>query len=449
MRAMRFYILFLLLLVFATGRSQQTIPLVQIELLGVDISCAGRNDGAIRIALISGQGPVNYQWAGNGLTGSGQLINTDPIDIINNIPQGSYTFTVTDPAGVISTLQTAISDPPPLQGSVLIASNYKGYGVSCTGAQDGKISAGISGGTAPYYYKWSTGDITPTIDSLGVGVYGLTVTDVNNCSYTVSGNISAPPPIKSTIKTSGDRCYGQNQGFVEISNISGGVPPYRVSFDGSAPVSKFYFDQLTPGTYFFSIVDENQCEKDEAAILPIGVIFTLDIGLDSSMYTGDTLLYHLMVNRPLASVQWEPASSVLALDLENVLLFPPYTTEFKVTATDTIGCEVADFLNIRVFRKRDIYAPNVIDFNSLNTDNQYFTLYASGGVAEIASMRIYDRFHRLWFDKKNIPAGVPAEGWDGTHEGRIAFPGVYVWVAELRYTDGRKELRQGDLTVLR
>lgn len=446
--AMRFCFAFLFLLVLQP-LSAQSNAASNVDLLGVDISCAGLSDGAIRVSLSSGLGPINYQWSGNGLSGAGQLLGIDPIDIIKNLPAGIYTFTFTDPAGVVSSAQVAIAIPPALQGNIQVQSNYNGFAISCSGNTDGRITSGIIGGVPPYFYKWSTGRTDLVIDSLGVGTYQLTVTDGNNCAYTSSVTLKAPPPIKNTIKTGGDRCFGQNQGFVEINNLSGGVPPYKVIFDGDPPIAQFKYEDLAPGTYFFSVTDDNGCEKKEAAILPTGVIFTIDVGQDSLIYTGDTLLYKINSNRPLASAVWQPAIFTQSLGTDLVKLFPAYTTRFKLLATDTSGCAVEDEVLITVVRKRDVYVPNVFSLFAAQSENQTFTVYGSGGIREVESLRVYDRFGRLWFENYHFPINQPTAGWDGTWKGNTGFPGVFVWEMQVRFSDGRLEQMRGDVTLLR
>jgi len=57
--------------------------------------------------------------------------------------------------------------------------------VSCSGWNDGTVSANVSGGTPPYNYSWSTGDTTSQIDNLTEGMYIITISD-GVCSFTDS-----------------------------------------------------------------------------------------------------------------------------------------------------------------------------------------------------------------------------------------------------------------------
>ena len=53
------------------------------------------------------------------------------------------------------------------------------------------------------------------------------------------------------------------------------------------------------------------------------------------------------------------------------------------------------------------------------------------------------------FQKDLIFPAAETEGWDGYFKGREAPAGVYVFIAEVTYIDGRKEQIKGDFTLIR
>jgi hypothetical protein len=68
----------------------------------------------------------------------------------------------------------------------LVNSNYAGYNISCNHCFNGSITANVTGGAAPYTYTWNYGqnnlaNTSATINNLGVGRYGVSVTDANGC----------------------------------------------------------------------------------------------------------------------------------------------------------------------------------------------------------------------------------------------------------------------------
>lgn len=434
---------------FANPAGPDPVKVLGVEIQAIDISCIGQVDGILRVALIDGNSPVLYQWSGPGGSGSGQLSNIDPIDLKFNLPAGAYSFTLTDAIGALAMVQAVITEPAALQGNFEVLSDYNGYGVSCFYSLDGKVRAAVSGGTPPFTYVWSSGDNTEIADSLPVGICQISVLDFNNCPLSITGSLSAPPPIMAGLKAQGEKCLGQNIGAVEITSITGGVAPYQVIFDNQPPSAQTAWYNLSPGNYFLAIIDANGCRKDEGAVLPTGLELTLDIGSDSSMYTGDTLLYQLTSNRPLSAVTWTPPAQVFSLSPDQVLLFPDFSTTYIVSAVDTNGCIALDKVRITVHRNRSVYIPNVFAPESATPENGTFTVFGSGGIETVVSLRVFDRFGRLWFENNYFPVNQPDAGWPGNSGNERALPGVYLYQAVVRFTDGREETFLGDVTLLR
>jgi hypothetical protein len=64
-------------------------------------------------------------------------------------------------------------------------------------------------------------------------------------------------------------------------------------------------------------------------------------------------------------------------------------------------------------------------------------------------LRIFDRWGGLAFERVDALPNIPEHGWDGKANGEPINPGVFVWVAEVVYTDGKTETLTGDVTLLR
>jgi len=75
---------------------------------------------------------------------------------------------------------------PSSNGTLALNTTLVFYNATCLGAQNGTASVTAIGGTAPYYYTWSTGsnDSLSTNDSLAPGTYTVTITDAGNLSQT-------------------------------------------------------------------------------------------------------------------------------------------------------------------------------------------------------------------------------------------------------------------------
>ena len=129
--------------------------------------------------------------------------------------------------------------------------------VLCYGGNDGSIDLSVSGGTSPYVYSWSTGAVTEDIFGLSVGSYAVTVTDSNNCSVTLSINISQPlAPLSLGTIIQGVSCFGGNNGEIDLV-VNGGTTPY--SFIWSNGSTNEDLTNVSTGIYDVNVTDSNGC----------------------------------------------------------------------------------------------------------------------------------------------------------------------------------------------
>jgi gliding motility-associated-like protein len=120
---------------------------------------------------------------------------------------------------------------------------------------------------------------------------------------------------------------------------------------------------------------------------------------------------------------------------------------FSIRVTDAAGCVASDNITISVDKIRRIFVPTGF---SPNGDGENDRLLVHGqSSARVLDFRVYDRWGELLFEMENTKVNDPNEGWDGTFRGKESMPGVYVWVLEVQYQDGVKEILKGDTTLIR
>jgi gliding motility-associated-like protein len=149
------------------------------------------------------------------------------------------------------------------------------------------------------------------------------------------------------------------------------------------------------------------------------------------------------------SVVWEPTdANISCIECMDPTVWPYETTLYTATLTDTFGC--TDFATVRVFvdRRSKVYAPNAFSPNG-DKQNDYFTLYAGNQLDRINELKIFNRWGELVFENGNFDPGVEEMGWDGTWQGDLVNPAVFVWYAKVRLVDGTERILKGDVTVMR
>lgn len=137
-----------------------------------DVSCYGENDGNASISVSGGVLPYTYGWTPSG--GSS--------DIATNLVAGTYTVTVTDDDGCISTEDIVIGTP-----SEIIIGGIE-TNVQC-GVAAGSITTNVIGGTGIYTFDWNDSSTGTSLTGLSAGNYSVIVTDDSGCSATESYSI--------------------------------------------------------------------------------------------------------------------------------------------------------------------------------------------------------------------------------------------------------------------
>lgn len=146
---------------------------ISMSLIVQDVQCYNQPTGA---ALVEGDGgtpPLVVMWYENGT-----LIATG--EEITSMPAGEYSVILRDDNNCEAISYFSVSEPSKLE------LEYSITGASCRGNDDGSAVVFAQGGTYPYQFEWTTGDITEMVEFLIAGQYTVTVTDANNCFETIS-----------------------------------------------------------------------------------------------------------------------------------------------------------------------------------------------------------------------------------------------------------------------
>lgn len=170
-----------------------------------------------------------------GVPGYSYSWNTgDTASCLHAPPTGDYSVTVTDQAGCTAEFMSLKVREPYSPPSLTLLDSKQ---LLCAGDNDGFISAKINGGSKPYQYIWSNGQMgttvedTLTIQNLSKGNYSLTITDATGCTQTITNlKIIAADPLTPLIPgetVQHVHCKGLSDGMATLL-LEGGLPPYHV-----------------------------------------------------------------------------------------------------------------------------------------------------------------------------------------------------------------------------
>jgi gliding motility-associated-like protein len=322
-----------------------------------------------------------------------------------------------------------------------------------------ETTLGGPGNTPGVTNQWSAGVSDPTSPSPTVtneGTYSVTVTTPAGCTATDAVTITKDitPPI-ADISTSDVSCFGNNDGFITINSISGGTEPYLVSFNGSPFSDQKSFSNLGPGEHTIVIVDAVGCQTTLTFMVKEPVKVTVEIqgqfeGNDPVVELGDPITLQIVTTPPfneLDSVIWLPADLVECDTCEENVVYPTQQTTFKVIV-DEGGCRDENVLTVFVKKDHPIYVPNAFSPNG-DGANDFLQIYTGKEVKSIKSFLIFSRWGETVHEYYKFLPNYPDANWDGKHRGELMNPQVFTWFAEVEFVDGKVELFEGDVTLMR
>lgn len=196
-----------------------------------------------------------------------------------------------------------------------------------------------------------------------------------------------------------------------------------------------------PVTYTVKVSDS--CYWDTASVsIDLYPQPDLQVRPDTSLFRGDSVWIYATANAENYSYAWFPKYALSDTMGPNTFAFPQETTTFFLTATDSNGCQKTEGITIYVRDVcEDFYAPNAFSPNN-DGKNDRFAMKSYEDV-EVVKMQIYNRWGEMLFDTRE-----PAEGWDGTYEGKPMPMGTYAYQVWM-YCDERLKLHSGNVTLIR
>ena len=386
-------------------------PLIKVALNQKNSTCFGSNDAYIDITVTGGipfttGKPNTISWTGpNGFT------STD--EDISNLKPGTYFLNINDNGNCPFSKSYFVSEPELFQFS---ASKDD---ITCFSLNDGRINLSVAGGTQPYTYVW-TKDGSPyastkDISNLKPGIYGVTITEVNNCNIlTNSYTIIEPPLLEvSWVSQVNILCYGYYTGEIDVKTIGGratetspSIFNYRYDWTGPNGFSSNLQNlrNVAAGTYNLTVTDNSGCTDKLQVIL----LQNDEIKLD---YTKTEIACYnyadasITINKinggvPFATgnpylIQWSNLGTGL---VQNNLTAGTYI----ITITDSLGCPKVFTISIDNAPVFTIN-PDVKQISCFGEKDAYIRLNLIGGKAPVTL--VWDDNATAGIERNNLGPG--------------------------------------------
>jgi large repetitive protein len=300
-------------------------------------SCGGAPIGKIFVTGQTGQSPYSYLW-NNGQTGS----------TITGLTSGNYSVAVTDAFGCTLSKEATITNVNPV-GLGLFTSTAP----TCL-QSNGVINMTITGGTEPFYYSASTGNVlvsysrTFSLSGLSAGQYNFQVTDAGLCQMFAGTTLETPGGLTSVTAQGQNSTCSSTNGLITV-NVVGGNSPYTYTLvyptgnqlNISNSQTTQIFSNLSGGTYTVAVSDNSGCAFMEEVTLVAQNKFTIStqvVGTSCNQNNGSvTILTTAGSTLPL-DYSVDGLQNIIDTNLTAVTFNNLSSGTHVVSVTDADGC---------------------------------------------------------------------------------------------------------------
>ena len=382
-------------------------------------------------AQLAASGGISYVWSPATSLNNGNIFN--PVAKPQN--NTTYNVIITDVNGCTKTASVNVNIKP-------FPTITKSQDSLICGNASVKLFAtgGISYSWSPVITLDNPTSASPVASPAATTMYHVLVTDAQSCSYSDSVKISVRPSAVFAVSANQQICGKTNQQL----NASGGdtyawtPASFLDNPNASDPIASP--EQTT--TYSVTI-RESTCNESATLTTTLTVLPTPIVRAGKSNDITCTEPSAHLTALGARDYSWIPTEGLDNANIANPVASPQLSTVYILTGKDQNGCAGTDSISVNVDYDKNVFygLPNSFTPNGDGL-NDCFGVTSWGQVSEL-DFSIYNRFGQRVFYTNNASVC-----WDGTFQGRIQDPSIFVYVVKAKTACGNIS-RKGTITLLR
>lgn len=306
------------------------------------------------------------------------------------------------------------------------------------------------------YEVWDTicdGD-TRTFDGSKLtapGTYVGHFTSSLGCDSIVTLYLSAIEkiPIDFELEIDDPSCYNFSNGKITIDKVEGGYPPYIYAKDTDTS-SLGSFSDLEAGEKLISVIDRYGCTDQTTVILKNPPVFEMDSLPDHEVVLGEVIHLEISGNEPIQFLSSEPDIFDNCSDCVSISFLPTQSGKIQISAENRNGCisEQSFFVDVET-EDLPLEFPNAFSPNGDGINEEFEIIARGQAIHKIISVKILDRWGNQIHQMENVSGNEGDQLWDGTMNGQLVDPGMYVFVCEVELINGETKKYSGEIHLLR
>lgn len=299
-------------------------------------------------------------------------------------------------------------------------------------------------------YAWSNGENDEDAIISAGGTYGLTLTDFAGCQLALTHEIATTEISIDAVIVNGPACPGTASGAISLQ--ASGDEELMYSIDGgSSFLLDTSFTELVAGSYELVVESADGCRAERTVELSEAPELRLDSNTpeELTIERGDSVPLIVTADFVVMEYRWSSRNFLSCTDCPDALAFPPVDMDYTLEAIAEGGCSVTRTFRIQVQDNRRLYAPTAFSPNG-DDRNDRWRIFTGPQAEAITGLQIADRWGGIRYVQPETALPPAEAGWDGRDgAGRELGPGIYLYTATVRFTDGSSEIIGGEITLMR
>lgn len=282
---------------------------------------------------------------------------------------------------------------------------------------------------------------TPTVTTN----YVVTGTDANGCSNKDSAKIAVRYYTTSEVAPGGEICADS---IFRLSAYGADryewTPPFDL--DDHQKPDPIASPQTTT-TYMVRAWEAGCLADTNFVTVIVHPKPDIDAGENDTAFAGKEVVL-IASSSEFVTFLWDASPTLNCTNCSAPIATPRATTSYRVTATSAKGCKNSDSVTVFIFCHNDqVFIPNTF---TPNGDGQNDVFYPRGiGMKAVRSLRIYNRWGEVVFERRNFLLNDRSAGWDGTYKGQELNTDIFVYSIDGICDSGETLNWKGDITLIR
>ncbi|HYJ39023.1 MAG TPA: PKD domain-containing protein, partial [Chitinophagaceae bacterium] len=295
-------------------------------------------------------------------------------------------------------------------------------------------------------------DPAHTYTSPGTYYASLTASTTRGCTKTLYDTIKVPGTPEPIIGSPDVVCIHSNIDFLGSLVVADTSITWNWSLGNGKTSSQqntnTSYNTVGNPTITLEAANYLGCKRSITKNIDVVPLPQINLVADPTVLAGTGIVVPATYSQNVMSYSWLPSTSLSCTNCPNPYASPQFTTKYKVSVVDSNGCTSSRDITVTVIcNEKNYFIPNTF---SPNADGMNDVFYPRGsGLNRIQSMRIFNRWGELIFERKDFLANEAGAGWDGKVRGKPADQDVYVYIIEIICTNATVIPYKGNVALIR